>query len=85
MYHFDLEHDQVDQLLNNPQGFLQDLGLGAEQGIAPNGNVSVVTNFNQQWTGRRWERRDVSAELAPTRPTGCCYVSDDSVICHVHG
>lgn len=85
LFHFDIDSDQIEDLLNDPQGFLTRIGLGPDQGIAPNGRVNVITNFNQQWTGRAWRKRDVGAEARPRRaPKGCCYVSDDSVICHVH-
>ena len=82
LYHFDLEPEDVDALIANPIEVLNRLGLGVEQGIAPGGNVHVITNFDQLWDGKKWRARNSGAR--PSRPLGCCYVSDNSVVCHAH-
>lgn len=86
LFHFDIDAAQLHELISDPQSFLRKIGLGPEQGIAHNGNVSVITNFAQQWTSNGWKALNVDNEprMMPTKPS-CCYVSGDTCSCHVHG
>lgn len=85
LYHFDIDVDEMEELSADPAGFLQRLGLGPDKGIAPTGNVQLITHPGMRWSGREWMRRDAAEEARlPAKPKACCYVSDDSMICHTH-
>jgi hypothetical protein len=89
LYHFDIDFDQVWRLIADPVGFLAELDLGPEQGIAPEGNVNVITTFAHEWTDHAWRRSgsdegDQTHEAGSTTLRGCCYTSDDSLVCHKH-
>jgi len=85
MYHFDVEPEQADELMTDPTAFLEKMGLTQKHGIAPEGRVSVTWTRGNRWDHEKqsWVRISNTETLGKTI-RGCCYVSDDSVICHVH-
>ncbi|MHA3703665.1 hypothetical protein ACXR2U_15925 [Jatrophihabitans sp. YIM 134969] len=86
LYHFDVDAKDAAALHADPHGFLARLGLGPEQGIAPARNVRV-TWTSRFWTSAGWKEREELPEAIRNDGgvSGCCYGSDDEIICHPHG
>jgi hypothetical protein len=85
LYHFDLEPPQVFEMAANPVGFLEQLGLNRDKGIAPKGRVTVrMPDPTLQWSHKEQMWVQAQAGFQAGAVKGCCYVSDDEVICHVH-
>jgi hypothetical protein len=84
LYHFDVEPDDLGALVEDPAGFLAAMGLTAEKGVATTGRIDVTLNrFNDRWIpGRGWVLGKDLDKLAPAK--GCCYLSDEKVVCHPH-
>jgi hypothetical protein len=81
LYHVDISKKDADKLVADPIGVLERLGVGPEEGIAPDGTMSVTLGLpDQAWTGGGWT--DVDAPSATS--TWCCYVVGDTTTCHQH-
>jgi hypothetical protein len=74
-YHVDFEADEFAQFLADPVGVLKELGYEMSRAQI------ILGRWNDAWSHRRQEWIARPNEK-PVR--GCCYVSDDSVICHPH-
>ncbi len=88
LYHLDVDGDHILELIRDPVGFLRDLGLGPDQGVAPDGGMSVhFSSPHRVWYGGAWRLRD---ELPPATADGgvpvkaCCWVHDDEVWCRMN-
>jgi hypothetical protein len=89
VFHFDLGMELMPELLANPVEFLEQLGLGPEQGVAPKGFMSVrLTGPEWTWNGHQWVAREDqlgSAEDADAPRSSCCYISGPAeMTCHTH-
>ena len=83
-YHLDISSESIADLVRDPVSFLQEIGLGPEQGIAPDGVVSVhFAGSRKVWDGSKWRLPDHN--LTGGRASGsCCYVTGEEMHCHVH-
>jgi hypothetical protein len=81
LYHIDVDREQLTELVADPVKYLAKAGLGAEQGIAPGGAMSVsLGRGDLRWTTDGWQQAD---DAEPTTEW-CCFVVGDQTICHNH-
>lgn len=85
MFHIDVEGVAIDRLRIDPIGFLKQLGIGAEQGIAPDGVMNVtLARPNQAWTENGWVDLDDRPESAKKKIKWCAFVVGNDTIVHNH-
>ena len=90
LYLFDLEPAQLFEMAADPVGFLKRLGLTREQGIGPQGHISVcMPNPTLQWSHQKdqWVQVDglqAEADLRAGAVKWCTYVVGDKTIVHAH-
>jgi hypothetical protein len=83
MFHVDIDGADIDSLRTDPVGFFKRLGVGPEQGVAPDGVISVtLSRPNQAWTENGWVDLDVDG--AKKKIKWCTYVVGDTAIIHNH-
>ncbi|MFE4479332.1 MULTISPECIES: hypothetical protein [Streptomycetaceae] len=81
LFHFDVPAEDVGALVADTLGYLQQLGIGPEQGIAPDGAMTLVlADARRAWNGKEWIEQTAAAEGG----TKCCYTSGSQSICHPH-
>ena len=96
LFHLDVRADRFRELIDDPVSFVRSLGLGADDGVAPDDSMTVrFTGSRWTWNGSRWEPRQAS-DLTVLPPDGgtdggtvpghsCCYISGpDEMTCHWH-
>ncbi|MGK5543947.1 hypothetical protein ACSNOH_04295 [Streptomyces sp. URMC 127] len=75
LYHFDATPEELGQLIADPQRFLEEAGL---PGTAAN-NIAL-----SKWTEAYSPERGWGPRKDGGAASSCCYVSDNSMTCHVH-
>jgi len=79
LYHFDIDQDNLDKLRADSVGFLKRLGIGREQGIAPNGAMNrQLALANPAWSANGWVDVPLGAR------GWCCHVVGDTTTCYNH-
>jgi hypothetical protein len=92
LFHLDVRKDRFRELIADPVRFLRSVGLGAEDGVAPDDEMTVrFTGSRWQWNGSRWESRqasdlpDAGDNAGTDAGHSCCYISGpDEMTCHWH-
>ena len=72
LYHVDVDNENLHKLLADPVDFFERLGVGPEQGIAPQGVMNVVHSA---------EKADPAAKK---KIKWCAYAVGDTAVVHSH-
>ncbi|MET9761123.1 hypothetical protein ABZ016_18980 [Streptomyces sp. NPDC006372] len=81
LFHYDVPPEDLPTLLADPVKYLEQRGMGREQGIAPDGRMDILfTSANRVWDGSQWTDEDGGIEPRHV----CCYVTDCQSVCVPH-
>jgi hypothetical protein len=81
LFHYDVPPEDLAALVADPVKYLEQRGMGREQGIAPDGKMDIIfTSPTHAWDGSQW----VEAEGGPEPRHQCCYTTDSKSVCVAH-
>ena len=76
--HVDFSEEEFAALLANPMATMKRLGISAK------GSSITLSRWNESYSVQTgWTA--LSPATTQLRPKGCCYVTDEGMICHRHG